>query len=81
LKDQHFGPQFAPLQAGISTATHLPEPSQNCLTPALETQDAPVVQAAGFAIFFFAASEEAADTAIARTATTPTSDIRANVFM
>jgi hypothetical protein len=79
--DQHFGPpQAAPVQAGASTATHLPEPSQNCRTPALETQDVPAVQADGFAIFFFA-SDGADDTAMATTATALTSKNCENDFM
>jgi hypothetical protein len=71
---------LAPLQAGSSTATIFPEPSQKCLTPALETQAAPGVQAFG-AAFFFAASDGAADTAMATTETAPISKIRAIDFM
>jgi hypothetical protein len=85
LDNQHFGPQLCPVQGGTSIATHLPSPLQNCLTPAFVTQDAPRVQAAGFAaafaVFFFAASDEAAERAIATTATVPTSRIFANDFM
>jgi hypothetical protein len=72
---------LAPLQAGSSTATHLLEPSQKCLTPALETQAAPGVQAFAAADLFFAASDGAADTAMATIETAPTIKIRAIDFM
>jgi hypothetical protein len=81
-EDQHFGPpQAAPVQAGASIATHLPEPSQNYRTPALETQDAPAVQADALAAFFFAASDGAADMAMATMATALTSKNCENDFI